>query len=75
MEPSPDSAGDIYECNVDFVMQDDDAACRAAVKRKFVSSQLSEDSAAVVKDCAVHFLRNCDKQILSRYVPAFMFAF
>ena len=66
---------DIFECQVDMVMQDDDQACRGAVKRKFVDSQLHEDRQARVKDCAVHFLRNCDKLMKARYAScAFVYA-
>ena len=61
---------DIFECQVDMVMQDDDPACRAAVKRKFNDSQLHDDRQARVKDCAVHFLRNCDKEMKARYACA-----
>ena len=67
MSDSEERSVVVYQAAIDFVMQDDDTASRNAVKRKFVNSGLSEDNVAVVKDCAAHFLRNCDKLILSKY--------
>ena len=66
MSDSEERSVVVYEAAVDFVMQDDDAASRNAVKRKFNNSSRHEDKVAVVEDCSVHFMRNCDNLILSR---------